>query len=147
MRINSKFFAVIMAGIAGSLMAIQGTLNSILAKTIGLLEGTFTVHLIGTVSAGILVLFWGNGHFNKAGEVPWFAWLGGLIGVGIIIGVAISIPRLGVGMATTSIIAAQLLTAYLIDHFGLFGTHPIPFNYLKLCGIILIVAGSRLLMN
>lgn len=128
-------------------MAIQGTFNSILGKTIGLLEGTFSVHFIGTVTAGILLLVWGNGHWEKAGEVPWFAWLGGLIGVGIIVGVTVSIPRLGVGMATTAIVAAQLLTAYSIDHFGLFGMEQIPFNYYKLFGILLLVLGSKLLMN
>lgn len=128
-------------------MAIQGTFNSILGKIIGLLEGTFAVHLIGGVVAGVVVLIFGNGQFGKAGLVPWYAWLGGLLGVIIIIGVAMSIPKLGVGIATTAIIAAQLLTAYLIDHFGLFGMECIPFNYWKLIGIVLIVSGSKILLN
>jgi transporter family-2 protein len=58
-----------------------------------------------------------------------------------------SIPKLGVGIATTGIIAAQLLTAYIIDHFGLFGMEKIPFNYLKLIGIALIVTGSKILLH
>jgi len=128
-------------------MAIQGTFNSALVKIVGLLEGTFIVHLIGTITAGIVVLFWGNGNFGKIGEVPWYAWLGGVIGVGIIVGVTMSIPKLGVGAATTAIIAAQLLTAYLIDHFGLFGMKQLSFTYLKLLGIVLMVVGARLLLN
>lgn len=142
-----KFFPFIMAALAGALMAIQGTFNSILSKIIGLLEGTFMVHFTGTVVTGVLLLLWGNGHFSKASQVPWYAWLGGIIGVIIILGVAVSIPKLGVGMATTAIIAAQLLTAYLIDHFGLFGMKQIPFTYWKLFGIALMVTGAKILLH
>ncbi|TCL63762.1 transporter family-2 protein [Hydrogenispora ethanolica] len=147
MDFKGKLIPLLFAAASGALMAIQGTFNSVLGKVIGLLEGTFSVHLIGTITAGILLFFLGNGSFAKMGSVPWFAWLGGPIGVAIIFGVAVSIPKLGVGVATTSIIAAQLLTAYLIDHFGLFGMEHIPFTMLKLGGIILIVVGSKLLLN
>ncbi len=143
----NQWLPFIMAALAGALMAVQGTFNSILSKIIGLLEGTFVVHLIGTVAAGLIMLVMGNGHFNKAAQVPWYSWLGGLIGVMIIVGVAVSIPKLGVGMATTAIIAAQLLTAYLIDHFGWFGTEPIAFNFWKAVGIILIATGAKILLH
>jgi len=144
---DGKIIAFITAALAGSLMAVQGTFNSILGKKIGLMEGTLAVHVIGTITAAIILLIWGNGHFGKAGQVPWFAWLGGLIGVGIIVGVTISIPKLGVGAATTAIIGAQLFTAYFIDHCGFFGMEQIPFNLYKLAGMILIISGARLLMN
>jgi transporter family-2 protein len=144
---TGKLIPIVLAALAGALMAIQGTLNSIAGKIIGILEGTFSVHLLGTVTAGILLLLLGNGSFSKAGEVPWYAWLGGPIGVAIIFGVTMSIPKLGVGIATTAIIGAQLLTAYLIDHFGLFGVAHIPFNLVKLGGILLIMAGAKILLN
>jgi transporter family-2 protein len=138
---------LILAALSGSLMAIQGTFNSVLGKIIGLLESTFSVHLLGTLTAGILLLTLGNGNFSKAGQTPWFAWLGGPIGVAIIIGVAYSIPKLGVGVATTAIIAAQLFSAYAIDHFGWFGMERIPFTFLKMGGIVLIIVGAKLLLD
>jgi bacterial/archaeal transporter family-2 protein len=144
---KGRFIFLLMAALSGSLMAIQGTFNSLLGKIVGLLESTFSVHLIGTLTAGILLLFLGNGSFSKASQVPWFAWLGGPIGVAIIFGVAFSIPKLGVGVTTTAIIAAQLFTAYLIDHFGLFGMERIPFNFLKLGGTVLIIIGAKLLLD
>ncbi len=144
---KGRMIPLLFAAGSGALMAIQGTLNSLLGKVIGLLEGTFSVHLLGTITAGVLLLIWGNGSFSKIASVPWYAWLGGPIGVGIIFGVAVSIPKLGVGVATTAIIGAQLLTAYMIDHFGLLGMEQIPFNLCKLGGIILIVAGAKLLLN
>jgi transporter family-2 protein len=129
---------IVLAAVSGSLMAIQGTFNSMLGKVVGLVEATFSVQLIGAIAAGILMLVWGGGGFGKLGHAPWFVWLGGPLGVAIIFGVAYSIPKLGVGMATTAIIAAQLLTAYLIDHFGWFGMARMPFSLIKLAGIVLI---------
>lgn len=145
--LKGRLFFLILAAVSGALMAVQGTFNSLLGKVIGLLESTFAVHLIGSLTAGILLLIFGNGNFFKSGQAPWFSWLGGPIGVAIIFGVAFSIPRVGVGAATTAIIAAQLFTAYLIDHFGLFGMERIPFNLLKMGGIVLIIAGAKLLLD
>ena len=144
---GGKLMSLLIAAAAGALMAVQGSFNSTLGKTIGWFEGTFSVQLIGVVTAGVLLWGFRNGSFSKIGEVPWFAWLGGVIGVAIIFGVTVSIPKLGVGMATTAIIAAQLLTAYLIDHFGWFGMETIPFDMIKAGGIILIVIGAKLLMG
>ncbi|HBE76164.1 MAG TPA: hypothetical protein DDW65_00015 [Firmicutes bacterium] len=144
---NGRFFFLLLAGLSGSLMAIQGTLNSVLGKVIGLLESTFVVHVVGSLTAGALLLVLGNGSFSKAGQAPWFAWLGGPIGVAIIFGVALSIPKLGVGTATTSIIAAQLFSAYLIDHLGWFGMAKIPFTFVKIGGIVLIIIGAKLLLD
>ena len=143
---KGRFLFLIMAALSGSLMAIQGTFNGLLGKIIGLLESTFAVHLIGTTTAGVLLLIIGNVSLSNLGRAPWFAWLGGPIGVAIILGVAFSIPKLGVGAATTAIIAAQLFTAYLIDHFGWFGMEKIPFTLLKLGGTILIIIGAKLLL-
>jgi bacterial/archaeal transporter family-2 protein len=145
--IKGRFLFLLIAALSGSFMAIQGTFNSLLGKTVGILESTFAVHLIGALTAGAFLLVLGNGNFAKAGQVPWFAWLGGPIGVAIIFGVAFSIPKLGVGVTTTAIIAAQLFTAYLIDHFGLFGMERIPFNFLKLGGTALIIIGAKLLLD
>ncbi|MGD9156080.1 MAG: DMT family transporter [Bacillota bacterium] len=142
---QNLIFPLLLAACSGSLMAVQGAFNSTLGKIIGYMESLLVVQLTGTALAGILILTAGNGNFAKAGAVPWYAWLGGVLGVGIVLGVIASISRLGVGLSTTAIIAAQLLTAYLIDHCGWFGMERIPFNLAKLGGIILIVAGAWLL--
>jgi transporter family-2 protein len=144
---------LLIAGLAGALMAVQGTLNALAGKIVGLIPATFIVNLLGSVAAGLL-LFSFNHNTTALGEilqkipsVPFYAWLGGPIGVAIIYGVAVSIPRLGVGSATTGIITFQLLTAYAIDHFGLFGREHLPFNWIKLTGILLLAAGSYLLLK
>ena len=71
--------------------------------------------------AGLLP-FIGTGSLAKVLEAPWYTWLGGILGAAIIytVTVAASIPPEVAAAATTAIITAQVVTACIIDHFGLF---------------------------
>lgn len=137
------------AGASGSLMAVQGSINASLGKNIGLLPTTFIVNLLGLLTTGLLLIFFPAGHgiVKKIPTIPPYSWLVGPIGVAIVFGVATAISRLGVGATTTGIIFFQLITAYLIDHFGLLGQEHIPFTWVKSLGIILMVVGSYLLLR
>jgi transporter family-2 protein len=134
--------------VAGISMAIQGSFNTVLSKVIGLLEAAFIVHLIGVVVlAALLLLHLGQGNLGRAGDAPWYAYLGGLLSVLILYTVMISISKLGVAVATTAIIVGQVSTALIIDHFGLFGLQEIPFTWWKLFGVALLAAGAKLMLN
>ncbi len=138
---------LLIAGIAGGAMAFQGTFNAALGKIIGLWESTFIVHIIGTITAiaCLLLLRVGLGNYSKLATVPWYAYLGGVLNVLIIYGVAQSIPKIGVGNATTAIIVIQIITALVIDHLGAFGMEKYSFHYLDLLGVLLLAVGARIL--
>jgi len=140
---------LLVAGLAGALMAVQGCLNSYLGEKLGLIPATFSVQLLGTLTVGGLLLLMAKGgaFLKAAGEIPYYYWLGGPIGVAIIYGVAVAISRIGAGNATTGIIFFQLLTAYLIDHFGLFNQDTVPLTVGKVIGILLMVGGAFLLLR
>jgi len=136
-----------LAGLAGLAMAIQGSINSVLGKKIGLVEATFVVHLTATLILSLFLIFnFNKGIFQLLKQVPWYLYLGGLIGVIITYTVVISIPKLGVAVATTAIVAAQVMTAVMIDHLGFSGLEEVPFNWLKLLGLFFLVTGVRLLL-
>lgn len=146
---SAKLLALILALTSGVAMAVQGTLNAALAKIIGLLEATLLVHLTATVTV-LLLLFGfglGDGELGKLGEVPWYLFLGGLLGVAITYLVVASIPKVGVALATTAIIVGQVSTACLVDHLGLFGMEKYPFTWQRLAGLLLLAAGARLMLN
>jgi len=140
---------LLVAGGAGSLMAIQGSINSLLGENIGLLPMSIAINTLGLITAAIFLIFFPPPPdlMKKIMATPLYSWLGGPIGVAIIFGVAVAIPKLGVGVATTGIIFLQLLTAYLIDHFGLFGQEHYAFTWWKSLGILLMVTGSYLLLK
>ncbi len=143
-----SIFAFFLAALAGSFMAIQGALNAALGKKIGMLEATMIVLLIGTLAA-LLALYplgLAKGEMGNLFRCPWYFFLGGVLIVLITYGVVASIPSLGVANATTAIVAAQVLTAVLLDHFGLFGLQAIPFSWWKVGGLVMMAVGTRLML-
>lgn len=143
-----NWFYLGLAALSGAAMALQGTFNAALGKIIGIWESTLLVHIIGTVLVILIIMILGVGfsNFSKLGNVPWYAFLGGILNVAIIYTLVRAIPKIGVGNATTAIIVAQVLTAVLIDCLGAFGMKKIEFHYLDLLGIALLAAGARILL-
>jgi len=141
--------SMLLALVAGITMAFQGSLNAILGKAVGLLEATFVVHLVGTVTVVIVLMLsrLGKTGLDQIGQAPWYAVLGGALSVLIIYAVVASISKLGVASATTLIILGQISAAVLIDHFGVFGLRQIPFTWWKFAGIALLATGAKLMLN
>ncbi|MEN6350271.1 MAG: DMT family transporter [Syntrophomonas sp.] len=144
----SKWIYLGIAALSGAAMALQGTFNAALGKVLGVWESTLMVHLIGTVTVLVIMLGLGAGFagLGKISQAPWYAFLGGVLNVLIIYAVVRSIPKVGVGNATTAIIVAQVLTAVLIDCLGAFGMKKISFQYIDLLGIALLAIGARILL-
>lgn len=145
--LSARILALCMAALAGALMALQGSLNSVLGKAAGLWEATFFVQVTGTLLALASLPLVGEGSLQKIWSAPWYTWLGGILGVAIIFTVAASIPKVGAAAATTAIIAAQVLTACIIDHFGLFGLSPLPFTWWRWVGGALLAAGGWCMLH
>lgn len=144
-----SLLGALMAAVSGALMAIQGSMNSGLGKLVGVLRATFVVHIVGTSVALLLVILPSLKEPQQRAlkEVPWYLYLGGVLGVGIVYLVAVSISQLGVAIATTLIIVGQVGTALLIDELGFFGIHRTPFTWLKALGLLLLASGAGLLLK
>lgn len=139
---------LLVAAIAGILMAIQGALNGALGKVIGVLEGNLFVHAIGLALVALLLFAFGlgRGDMSKITEAPWYLYLGGVISVGIIYGVMFSIAKAGAGNATTAIITGQLAMALIIDCFGFLGLDKCPFSWSRGAGLVLMAIAAKLLL-
>ena len=72
---------------------------------------------------------------------PRYMLLGGVIGAFITYTVIIGMNQLGPARAVMLIVAAQLIAAYLIELFGMFGVEKAGFDWLKLLGTALFLAG------
>lgn len=139
--------ALVTACVAGILMAIQGVLNSGLGKATGLLKATLAVHVVGLAGIIPLVLVYARADGRRLTGAPWYYYLGGLIGVGIIYAVAASIGRIGACAATTAIIVGQVLTAALLDHLGVCGLERVPFQAIKVVGVAFLAGGAWILLR
>jgi len=72
---------------------------------------------------------------------PKYMLLGGAIGAVITCTVIKSMEMLGPAKAVMVIVVAQILVAYLIELFGLFGVEKQPWDMKKAFGMLLAVAG------
>jgi transporter family-2 protein len=138
---------LLIAALAGASMAIQGTLNAVLGKRTGSFEASFVVHVLGALILGaVLLLGLSDGDVRRATEAPWWSFLGGPLSVVIIWGVIASVGSVGVGTATTAIVAAQIATALALDMLGLSG-HKMVLDWTKCVGALAFILGAYLLLR
>lgn len=132
----------IFAVIAGAVMSIQGVFNTRVSDKIGIWESNVFVQGTAFIIALVIMLIWGNGSFSALSSVDNRIYLtGGILGVCITATVMLAVGKLSPALAVSAILVAQLLTAAIIDAFGLFGTEKNPFTWNKYVGIIMLIGG------
>ncbi len=142
------WLSVVVAAVSGALMTIQGSFNAALLRKMGVANMAAFVSATGFLVAAVVFLAWGRwSKLTQVTATPWYAWLGGAIGVAIIAGVALAIRQVSTALAISSIITAQLATALVVDHFGLFGSERVGLNWLRLVGFVLMVIGTRMMVD
>ena len=133
--------SIIIAIISGISMSIQGVFNTRLGEKIG----TWETNVIGQATGLILTLLvsfiWGNGNYHELKNANKLYLLGGILGVVITYAVRVSIGNLGPTNAIGIILIAQLVSAALIDAFGLFGSEKINFTLKEFIGVAIMLLG------
>ncbi len=134
-------FGIICAIISGIAMSVQGVFNTRLGEKIGVWETTLLVQIIALIVSLIVFLIWGNGSYTNLKEANKLYLLGGILGVVITFTVIKSVGSMGPTLGIGIILIAQLLTAALIDAFGLFGHEKISFSLNHFLGIAIMIIG------
>lgn len=127
--------------IAGAAMSFQGVLNTALSKKIGLFESNAFVQGTAFALSLVVMLIFGNGSFKEIMSVNKIYLAGGIIGVLITVTVMLSIKGLSPTVAISIILISQLVTAAIIDYFGLFGAEKISFHFTNFLGIAMMIGG------
>lgn len=129
-------------------MTFQGAINSALSKRVDVAPMSLIVHFIGLVISLVLVVSWtGLPRAEDLRNAPLYTYLGGILNVGIMIGVAYAISKTGATLGISAILIGQLGTAVVLDHFGIFTLEKIPISWLRLLGIVLMLVGARMAIN
>jgi len=128
----------------GIAMAIQTALNTQLRESLhSPLQAAFISFLIGTIVLGLLVSFEDatKPSLAQLGQIPWYLWLGGFLGVYAISVSIYTAPKFGFLTLSGVIIFGQLGMSMLLDHFGWLGNEKVPVNWQRILGAIMIFAG------
>lgn len=132
---------IIMSLISGALMSIQGVFNTNVTKSAGLWLTNAIVQGSAFVVCLIALIITKDGNVSGLKEVNNLYLLGGVIGAGITYFVIKGISSLGPTYAIMLILISQMIVAYLIEYFGLFGTESPGFNWSKLVGVCFMIVG------
>ncbi|MGE5063609.1 MAG: DMT family transporter [Myxococcales bacterium] len=143
---NGALVSLVLAVIAGILLAIQAPTNALLGKASGsAIVAAFISFLIGTIALGGAVAAASGRLFDPSlKHLPWYAWLGGFYGAFFVAVAAFGAPRVGVGVLLTAAIAGQLAAALVLDHFGLLGLSRHPVTITRAAGLVLVLVGAAL---
>lgn len=137
-----------MVASAGMAVAFQAIVNSQLGKSVGPLEASFISFGVGTIIGAILVFAGvGHGQLGAAANAPWYLFIGGALGLTYVFSITRSAPTIGIAAVMAAGIAGQLIAGVIFDHFGVLGTPRIPFDIWRGVGIVLLLAGVRLILR
>ena len=132
----------LIALLSGALMSVQGVFNTQVTKTTGMWVSNAWVQLTAFSVCLFMLFIMGRDDLTTLGKVePKYMLLGGVIGAGITWTVIKSMSVLGPAKAALLIVIAQLIVAYLIEIFGLFGTEKVQFMWYKAGGLLLALIG------
>ncbi len=135
-------WGIIIALISGALMSIQGVFNTEVTKNTSMWVSNTWVQI--TALAVCIVGWFVTGRESFAGLFKLenkYMLLGGVIGAFITFTVVKSMSQLGPAKAVLLIVVSQLLVAYLIEVFGIFGVDKVGFEWKKVIGMLLAIAG------
>ncbi|WP_374287629.1 DMT family transporter [Desulfovibrio desulfuricans] len=132
---------------AGCVVALQPPINAALGRTVGLLESGLVSFAVGTLFLAAAVLMLGRGSLLRVVEIPAWQLSGGVLGAFMVVATTMAAPRIGVLSTLVAMIFGNLVMAAIIDHKGWFGINVIAFDWRRLLGLALVLAGIALVVR
>jgi len=146
-----QFLALAAAAMgAGTCVVIQQVLNASLRGEVGSAFWAALISYLGGTLTLLLILL----LFRE----PWIApvtgsntsllsWTGGIFGTVYIVASILLLPRLGAMNLVALLIAGQMLTSVVFDHYGLFGLAQRPIDMSRMIGAALLMTGVVLVRS
>lgn len=140
--------AIILTATAGGLIALQAPINAGLGRATGSLPAALVSFLIGTVAlAAIVVLSGKAGGLSSTFDVNWYYLLGGLLGAVYVSTALIAVTAIGAGGVAAATVTGQLVASVAIDRLGLFGLDQVALTPERIVGVVLLLAGTVLVVR
>ena len=132
----------LIAIISGALMSVQGVFNTQVTKASGVWAAAAFVQFSALIVCLGAWAFFEKGSLMCVFSVePKYMLLGGAIGAFITYTVIRSMTALGPARAAMLIVISQLIVAYLIEVFGMFGVDKTGLSWRKILGMGIAIIG------
>jgi bacterial/archaeal transporter family-2 protein len=137
----------VLAFLAGAVLPLQVGLNGELSRWVGSpVRASLISFVVGTLVLAALtaVAFRGWPSPGKLAGVPWWAWLGGLLGAFYVIGSIVTGPRIGAVAFVAAVVAGQAVASVVLDNYGWVGFAEREITPGRILGLLLLAAGVAL---
>lgn len=135
-------WGTIIALFSGALMSIQGVLNAAVTKQTSIWLSSGWVQFSALVVCVIMWFFTGRSEIGALWQVePKYMLAGGVLGALITYTVIRSVASLGPARSALLIVVCQIIVSYAIEVFGLFGVEKVGFEWRKVIGALVAIAG------
>lgn len=136
--------AWVLGVVAGFGLTVQVGMNSQLRKVLQSANlAALISFLVGTMALVLLIVVLRTPVPERAAfaAVPWWAWLGGLLGAFYVASSTVVAVELGATTLLGLALLGQLATALVIDHFGWLGLPVNPLTWSRVAGVALLGLG------
>ncbi len=147
-QLFGTYFFIVLAMLAGMMMPTQAAINNKLASFVeSPVLAAFISFVVGTAALFVYILFSGIplGNLASLKQASVVSWTGGILGAFFVASAVILVPRLGVALTFSLIVAGQMLITLVLDHFGFLGVPVKELSVMRLMGVALIVGGVVLI--
>ncbi|OZJ06548.1 hypothetical protein BZG36_00524 [Bifiguratus adelaidae] len=144
--LSNVFFAGFLLIVGGACLAFQAGCNGTLGGTTG--RSFAAIFSFGSGSICCLLYFLIDVYAVRSEtapnakdmvSVPWWGFLGGILGTYYVIVNILTVPKLGAGVVLSVFVCSQIIFACIIDHFALVGVPQRTFTLWRGLGVIGLV--------
>ena len=130
---------------AGIGIPVLAALNARLGANIGSpAAAAFILFIVAVSATCVVMLITGPAALARVAGQPWHLFLAGLLVAFYVLSITYVAPHFGVGNAVFFVLLGQLVSAAMIDHFGLFGAAQSPLTLMRAGGILVMAGGVAL---
>jgi len=138
---------VLIALFAGTFNAVEAGTNTALRKGLGtpfcsvavISLVSLMISIFAALVAGERIPTWA-----AAAAIPWWGWLGGLLGFGFVAAMVLTADSLGAALFIALTVSASTIGSVLLDHFGLLGFSQHGAGPGRILGAAMLVGGVAL---
>jgi transporter family-2 protein len=128
-------FAVLIMVVVGGFIALQAPINAGLGKVTGNFAAATISFAIGTVLLAAIVAVSGKaGGLGNVAHVDWYYLLGGALGAAYVFSALV-------------LVSDQLTTSVILDRIGFLGLAQEPITLSRVLGVLLLLAGTYLVVR
>ena len=139
---------MLLTAVVGGVLALQAPINAGLGRATGQLPAALVSFIVGTLLLAVIVALTGDvGGLGSTFAVRWYYLAGGVLGAAYVTVALIAVRSIGAGGVAAATITGQLAAAVVIDRLGILGLERTPITAARAAGVVLLLAGTYLVVR